>query len=282
MKSNASQFEINTLGTRRYFKWIVYGLLLINFGFYVRYDWMIAGHTLNSSSTILDWTRAYAVTIDESAWMILLILFELETRFINNSLSPIKALIMRAVRIGCYVSIAHTLYAYAVYVEELSRPQLIEGVSDLCELVGDGASYTYNLIYTTLSTENCAELSGAEDFFYIDPPTFSIVQDASGLAIERELAWIDLAEAITWLLILFSIELVVLLQDHKVFDGILFRTINGSKFILYSLLWCAIGYWIFRGHYMFAWDELVWIVGFIVIEVNMIERHKNMFSTRTI
>ena len=36
---------------------------------------------------------------------------ELETRFINNSLPPIKALMMRAVRIGCYVSLAHTLYA---------------------------------------------------------------------------------------------------------------------------------------------------------------------------
>ena len=32
---------------------------------------------------------------------------------------------------------------------------------------------------------------------------------------------------------------------------------------------------------MFAWDEFVWIIGFIVIEVNMVDRHKNLFSTRT-
>jgi hypothetical protein len=37
------------------------------------------------------------------------------------------------------------------------------------------------------------------------------------------------------------------------------------------LLWAAAGYWIYRGHYMFAWDEFVWIAGFVAIEMNIVE-----------
>ena len=261
---------------RQLLKIVVYSLLLINFAQYIRNDWVIAGHTLHSGSTFLDWTRAYAVTIDESAWIILLILFEMETYLINNPLSRAKAMLMLVVRLCCYGFLAHTLYAYIFYAYELSQAQVVEGVSNLCQMVGQDVSYAYNLVYSEISADNCANLSSANQFLYIDPPTFFIVQDLAGLRIEKQLIWVDIVEAITWLLILATIEVTVYLQDRGIVKGLLLKSVNNAKFLLYSILWGALFYWIYRGHYMFAWDEFVWIVGFVAIEMNVVEWRKEI------
>ena len=65
-------------------KWMVYTLLIINFVFYIFEDWNRAVHTLDSGSTFLDWTGEFATSIDESAWFILLFMFELETYVIAD------------------------------------------------------------------------------------------------------------------------------------------------------------------------------------------------------
>lgn len=265
-----------SIDRRQWLKVVVYTLLLINFAQYIRNDYVIAGHTLHSGSTLLDWTRAYAVTIDESAWITLLILFEMETYLINNPLSRAKAMLMLVVRLCCYGFLAHTLYAYIFYAYELSQAQVIEGVTNLCQMVGQDVSYAYNLVYTEVSADNCATLSSASQFLYIDPPTFFIVQDPAGLRIETQLIWVDIVEAITWLLILATIEVTVYLQDRGIIKGLLLKTVNNAKFLLYTILWCAIFYWIYRGHYMFAWDEFVWIVGFVAIEMNVVEWRKEI------
>ena len=138
-----------------------------------------------------------------------------------------------------------------------------------------------NLNYSEITIENCEELSFASEFIYLDPPDYLIVTDAEGFVIETELRIVDLAEAITWLLILFSIEAAVMLQERSIgispSSGFLsslgsvasLKLLNRAKVILYCLLWVAIAYWLFRGHYVWAWDEFVWIAGFVLIENNI-------------
>jgi len=65
-------------------KWTVYTLLIINFVFYIFEDWNRAIHTLHAGSTFLDWTGEFATSIDESAWFLLLIMFELETYVVGD------------------------------------------------------------------------------------------------------------------------------------------------------------------------------------------------------
>ena len=258
-------------------KLVVYSLLLFNFVFYVRDDWVIAGHTLHSGSTFLQWASAYNTTIDESAWLLLLLLFEMETHLLaGRDLSRPHEIISLIIRLCCYVVLAHTPYAYAMTVYDLSQAPIIEGVTDLCELADQNLSYAYNLVYTKITDGNCSELSSARQFFFNDPPDHLIVQDEMALALERRSALVDLVESITWLLILLSIEVVVWLQDKDITGGLLIKSANMAKVLLYSLLWFAIGYWIYLGHYMFAWDEFVWIVGFVAIEMNVVERRKDV------
>ena len=269
-----------SLELRQTIKWVVYALVIVNFGFYIRNDWVIAGHTLYAGSSLLEISRAFATTIDESAWIILLLLFELETYLLSDDpLSRAKTLLMQGIRLVCYISLAHTLYAYGVYLTEIYAAVPVDGVTNLCQLVGKDLSYAYNLVYSDIDSSNCASLSTANQFFYVDPPTFFIVEDSAGLVIEKQLAWIDMFEAIIWLLILLSIEVAVWLQDRNIGEGLIFKGLSITKWCLYSFLWAAAGYWIFRGHYMFAWDEFVWIAGFVAIERNIVEWRNEINET---
>ena len=56
----------------QWIKWIVYLLLLVNWAFYIQDDWRIAEHTLRNGGSILDWSGAFATSIDELAWFALL------------------------------------------------------------------------------------------------------------------------------------------------------------------------------------------------------------------
>ena len=42
-----------------------------------------------------------------------------------------------------------------------------------------------------------------------------------------------------------------------------------TKWMLYGSLWIMAAWWARLGHYYFAWDEALWIIGFIAIEMNM-------------
>ena len=265
------------LNTLQLLKLVVYSLLIFNFFLYIRDDFVTSSHALRSGSTFLEITRSFATTIDESAWITLLLLFELETYLLSDDpLSRSKALLMQVIRLICYVSLAHTLYAWFGNLMELYASVPIEGVTSLCQMVSEDVSYAFNLVYTEINQSNCASLSTATQFFYVDPPTFLIVEDHAGLVIEKQLAWIDLFEAITWLVILFTIEVAVWLQDRNIGKGLIFKVLKATKLSLYSLLWTAVAYWIYRGHYMFAWDEFVWIAGFTAIEMNMVEWRKEI------
>ncbi|ARN72674.1 hypothetical protein [Oceanicoccus sagamiensis] len=265
------------LNTLQLIKLLVYGLLLINFVLYIYDDWSIAQHTLGPGSSFFDWTSAYAVSIDESAWFILLFLFELETYVMSDAaFTRGRVLLMHGVRFICYGFLMHTLWAYGNSALDLQQVEAIPAVTDLCELSDRELSFAYNLEYTELDASNCASLSNGSALFLIEPPDFLVVTNSAGLVIEKQLIWIDLFEAMTWLLILFTIELNVRIQDKGIASGRWISSLAYSKMLLYGLLWGAAGYWIYRGHYMYAWDEFVWIAGFSAIEVNMAKWRKEI------
>jgi hypothetical protein len=127
----------------------------------------------------------------------------------------------------------------------------------------------YNLEYTDIGAESCGGLSTASQFFWVaDDP---VVTDMAGLDLERDLAWVDLAEVLAWLIIIAAIELVVRLQSRGVTGGSVVVTANRVKYVLYASLISMGVYWAWLGHWLYLWDELVWIGGFAVIEMNMNE-----------
>ena len=256
-------------------KWIVYTILIINFGFYVLDDMEAAEHALRNGGTFLQWAAEFTTTIDELGWFILLFLFELETYALSDeAFEGLTGKLVRGVRLICYVFLAHTVYAYAGDVLTLEREKPITGLDDLCQLAGQGVSFTYNLAYTLIDTVNCATLSNDTVFFNVDSPT--LVTDEPGIANARALAWSDLLEAMVWLLIVFLIEFMVRLQARGISSGPLIRMGNIASPVLYGILVLIAVYWATLRHWLYVWDEFIWIAGFMAIEMNVAEWRSEM------
>jgi len=251
-------------------KWIVYSLLLVNWGFYIYEDWDRAVHTLNSGSTIFEWAREFATSIDESAWFILLFMLELETYILEDQdWTGWVAKTIHGVRLVCFLMILHTVYAFAVAVIDYQPTVAVGDVSSLCDLVDDDVAFVHNLDYTALTEETCGELTDETQFYWVgnDP----VVSTMEGLELERDLAWSDLVEVVTWLFIILSIETVVRFQERGITDGTVISVANKLKILLYLVL-CVLGaYWAWLSHWLYTWDTFVWIAGFAAIEMNISE-----------
>lgn len=247
-------------------KWTVYGLLLVNWAFYIHEDWTNAQHTLRNGGTLLDWTTAFGTSLDEAAWFGLLFLWELETYALpEHAWTRLLQWLFLGFRGLCYVFLAHTVFAWGTSFIDLERLQPAPEVSSLCDLADQGISYTYNLEYTLIDADNCHGLSAGTEFFFVDN---SAVTDRAGLSVERRSAWFDLQDAITWLLIMFTIELGIWLQERDITGGPLMLVSQAGK-VLYGVLLLDAAYWAWMGHWLYTWDQLLWIGGFWAIEYNL-------------
>lgn len=262
------------IAPRQWIKIVVYVLLFLNFFHYLGNDLELARHTVRDDWHIFDWTTAFATTLDESAWFVLLFLFELETYLLDDEAFTRKRVqLMHGVRILCFLFIAHTVYAFADYLWKLDAAKPIENV-DLCSLVTEDLSFARNLEYAELTTDNCATLSDDTRFLIFDKD--QLITDSAGMRVEIELAWVDILEVLLWLLIVFIIELLVRLQEKNITSGTVLRSALTVKAVAYGLLWCAAAYWAWRGHWVFVWDEALWILGFMAIGGNLSEWRKEI------
>jgi hypothetical protein len=250
-------------------KWTVYLLLLINWGYYFLEEIYISSHTLRQGGSFLDWTREFATTIDEFAWFGLLFMFELETYQLDDETYKKKGVRwgIHGLRLLCYVFLTHTIFARVTDVNNFNEVVLAPEISSICQLADKEISFGANYFYTEIDQKNCLELSKSEQFYYLEP---SVITDQDGYELERRLLWVDMIEACTWLLIMFALELGVWLQNRNITGGRLMLVSHGGK-LLYGVLWTAAAYWLYKGHWVYAWDESLWILGFWAIESNMSE-----------
>jgi hypothetical protein len=262
--------RLNLHAIQQFVKWTVYSILIVNFFFYVLDDMEAAEHSLREGGTFLQWTTTFTTTIDELAWFMLLFLFELETYALSDkAFEGLTGPLIHGVRLVCYVFLGHTVYAYSGDILALTQEVPLAGIDNLCQLAGQEISYTYNLVYTLVDQSNCSTLSTGTLFFPVD--SVSLVTDAAGIVNSIQLAWVDLIEALVWLLIVFLIEFMVRLQNRGISSGPLIRMGNVAKPALYGILVLIAAYWGVLGHWLYVWDEFIWIAGFIAIEMNVVE-----------
>jgi len=249
-------------------KWTVYSLLLFNWMLYIQEDWQNAQFTLRNGGSLLDWTSAFGTSLDEAAWFGLLFLWELETYALSDDTwNRMMQWAFLGIRGACYVFLAHTVFAWGTAFIELENTQSDPEISNLCQLAGQDISWANNSHYVLIDENNCASLSPGPDFYFVDN---SAVTDSEGFALEKRSAWFDLQDAITWLLIMFSIELGIWLQERDITGGPLTIVSRAIK-VFYAVLFIDAAYWAWLGHWLWAWDQVLWICGFWAIEYNMKE-----------
>lgn len=256
------------------FKYAVFGLLALNAGQFFLEDYAATRHLFGGG---LQWSQiieGYAATIDTVAWLILLLMFELETSLLSDerrhnswvkwSVNTLKAI--------AYGFIVYSLYGYiakytAMYSFELST------IENLCAHIGQQLVFMISPDdFAAINIQNCAELTRGETLFRL--PETNVVADSSHLALAQNLAFVDVTNASDWVLIVLILQADVWMQLRHQLTHTMVKVMRFIKALLYSLLFgCAI-YWGINGTFLDFWDASLWILAFSFIELNIFKWHE--------
>jgi len=256
-----------------YFKYTVYALLMINVYVFFAEEWAAVGHRFADGLGFGDIIEAFAASIDTAAWVILLLMFELETFILSDEQTTRRIRIsLHVLRALCYVVIVYAFFGYLTkLLFLLGTGAPMAGTTDLCTLAqGEQWAYTIDLDeYETITAANCAGFSNAGAFYQLSG--MQAIVDRSGLTDITRLAWVDVINAGVWLFVVLLLEIDVRLQQHDRFEGLALRLSNMSKYVLYSILLLAAIYWGVKGDFIDFWDAFLWLVAFVFIELNVFE-----------
>ena len=249
-------------------KWSIYVLLTLNFFYYLYEDMMSARFTLTSSSGILKWMENYVASFEAISWIVLILVYELETYWLDDDFSnKLVEGAMLTVKIVFAILILQTSFSYTSIV--ISLPQIIPlaDVKTLCDLAGQDYSFLRDLRYTPVTVETCGEIPYEGTLYAV--PREPVVMDTAGRMDFILLSIADIFENYSWLVILAMTELAVRLQNKGVFEGPALLWSNRIKYSAYLVIFVVFSYWLKEGYYVYAWDEFVWVAGFGVLDYNL-------------
>ncbi len=257
--------------TFQIFKYLVYSLLAINVYVFFVEEWAAAPHRFVQGIAIADVIEGFAATIDTSAWLLLLLMFELETAVLADHHFTKKVTIsLYGLRAVCYGFIVYAFYGYVsklIYISGISATMRID---DLCSLAGQSWTFAIDLDeYAAITADRCRGFPVADHYFKF--PNASAIVDSLGLTEIRRLAWVDVINSGVWLLVVAVLEIDVWLQERSLLLGKALAASRVSKFSLYAMLLLAAIYWGVKGDFVDFWDAFLWLVAFVFIELNIFE-----------
>jgi len=122
--------------------------------------------------------------------------------------------------------------------------------------------------YVPLTSESCQSLAGQE---LGQLNGHAIICTMDNLKYARNVAWIDIFNASTWLGIVAIIEIDVWFQLKGMYKGRLMKVSHVLKIIFYSILFvCAIA-WGYTGVFLDFADAALWLFAFFFIEMNLFQ-----------
>jgi len=133
-----------------------------------------------------------------------------------------------------------------------------------------------------LAADNCGAF--ADEQVYKAPSDHLVVTHAN-LTASRWLAWVDVANAVAWLLVIliFQIEIVLDQLEKLTRSWLVFCT--GSKVLLYLVLAGNALYWTIYSNFIDYWDAWIWLIAFVLIDMNLLgmegEDSRNVHATHT-
>lgn len=252
-------------------KYATYLALCFNVYLFLREELLSLEHTFTGGLALGEVVQVFAATIDTAAWVILLLLFELETWVLDDE--QIRGWTRRALHWTRLVCAAAIVYAFTGYVAELATLQDAHVLSafDACARVADGWSVLVDLDeYVPLAADNCAALGTAP----LRIGEFQILAAPSVLEAARWLAWTDVINAGAWILVVILLEVEVRLQLRGDLSDHIMRINKFLKFGVYGVLFLAAAYWGYAGDFLDFWDAFLWLFAFIFIELNVFDWQK--------
>ncbi len=272
---NSGQFgKLDSETIFRIFKYTIYCLLAWNVFLFFQEDVAASAQTFGNNVTWRNVVEAYSATIDTAAWVILLLLFELETAVIpDEKLRGGLKWTLMAVRSISYFFISYAFYGYwqkyGVVTDFL--PFAIDNV---CSLVGTDFSYVDTLDeYLPIGMEACKAMQGQD---LVQVSGTRIIATAGALDGADKLALTDIINAGDWLIIVVLLEVEVFLQLKDMLSERLMSIAKYVKGFFYLILFGCAAYWGMEGHFLDFWDAFLWLVAFIFIELNIFQWHEEV------
>lgn len=260
-------------------KYITYVLLSFNIFVFLGQELTAAQTTYVDGIPPGQLIQAFSASIDTSAWVLLLLLFELETSVLDDR--HIKGWVkwsLHGIRGICYIAIG---YAFTGYLAELSTILNTTPLNniDLCSAIDQHWSLLLTLDeYAAVDAGNCAAI--AADSFRITG--HNIVAEPGVLRSSQYLAWADVINSATWILVVIVLENEVRLQLRGNLSAQIIYSTRYLKYFLYAVLFCAAIYWGVVGALIDFWDASLWLFAFIFIELNVFEwQHETRESRPT-
>lgn len=252
------------------FKYLVYTLLAINVYLFFQEEWLASKVVFVSGITLDNVIEAFSSTIDTGAWLVLLLLFELETYVIDDEkIKGATKYTLHGVRAFCYIFILYSLYGYMTKIGLIGQfsPHLI---TDLCSLPKDWKFMETLNVYNAFTAETCKNLTAANTEFF-SHEKFKIIASAQTLRDTTGLAWVDVINATAWVSVVIMLEIDVHTQLGNISSDLWAKYNIYVKATVYSILFLAAVYWGVTGNFLEFWDAFLWIVAFVLIEMNIFE-----------
>jgi hypothetical protein len=258
----------------RLFKYIIYCLLALNVYLFFSEEYLASIEVFGDSLTWSHITEAFSATIDTAAWVVLLLIFELETAVIPDE--KLEGWVQWGLFILKAIAYGFILWAFWGYVAKWSylaetAPFAVENV---CSLIEQGFSWVDDLDqYPALDAASCAALQG-QPLWQISGT--QIIGTVDAVKAIQNLAIVDIINAADWLIIVVLLELEVFLQLRELLNRRRMFIATFTKAMLYAVLFFCAVYWGVLGDFLDFWDAFLWLVAFIFIEMNIFQWHEEI------
>ncbi len=254
------------------FKYAIYTLIFINLIYFLHEEYVALAIRFPEGIGISHAFDAFSQSTDSFAWLVLLLIFELQTYIISDE--NLKGALKWGLNLLagiCYVLILQALMGYINHMEVMFgfMPHL---TGTGCEAVGTVSSIAVDLYeFPDLTAENCGMLVPGATFFNEQLNAFTTAQLLPYL---ENLALTDVINAATWVLIVIVLWIDIFLQLRRELTEKLYKWNGVLKAVLYATLIACCSYWAWLGDLMGFWDAFLWIVAFFFIEMNLFKWHE--------
>ena len=249
------------------FKYSIY-LLLANdiYHFFVE-DYSASAQTFAKGVSPSQIIEAFTATIDTAAWLILLLIFELETYILDDEQMKGKTKwAINATRVFCYLVIIYSFYGF-ISKFNLLHTTIPFITNDVCSLIGTSFTYIKEIDkYLPLTAEVCKGLANTPLIQIVDT---QIITTQTQLIETQRLSTVEVTNSATWLLVVCILEIEVFLQLRGKLTKQTIVLSKWFKYVLYTVLFIAAAYWGVKGGLLDFWDAFLWLVAFWFIEVNI-------------
>ncbi len=258
----------------RAFKYLIYCLLAYNIYLFFSEEYLASLEVFGDELSWGQVIEAFSATIDTAAWVVLLLVFELETAVIpDEKLNSGLKWVLTLIKAIAYAFIVWAFWGYASKFGYLSEAVPF-AIDNVCGLIGDGFSWVNDLDqYPALDSTACSALQG-QALMQIDGT--KIIGTSEAVKAIQNLALVDIINAGNWLIIVALLELEVLLQLRNLLDPRRLLIAKFTKGVLYTVLFFCALYWGLLGDFLDFWDAFLWLVAFIFIEMNIFQWHEEV------